>query len=181
MRARSIAGVVAFGALSAACGSVQSDPPGDAAAGDAPDTAARTYRGMVAETAPPVMFGGPPPNCVYTQVLRQVMIELAILPSGRVVSGQVQNINVEGLAMPCMFLPADPTITNFTFVSAMASEDSQTLAFQQRAGDKPGATLEIALTVAGAGYSAQLTFHRTDLRPPLDWTVVTSAMLQPLP
>jgi hypothetical protein len=36
-----------------------------------------------------------------------------------------------------------------------------------------------ALPPTGGAYQARLTFHRTDLPPPLDWTVVATIALTP--
>jgi hypothetical protein len=168
MRARAV--VVAV--LGSACGTVNNLPADGAAGSGAP----RTYKGNVAQTSP-VNFGGPPPACVYTMSLRQLDIELSILTSGEVTDGRVQVLNVEGLVMPCMYLPADPTITHFTFSSAIRSPSGMTLDFDQRAGDKPGTALLIELSPTDGAYQAQMTFHRNDLGPPLDWTVVTTASL----
>lgn len=159
--------------LCAACGAVGNGSP-DAASGD--PGARRIYRGNVTQTSP-VTFGGPAPACVYTITLRQLDIELGILTSGQVVDGSVQVLNVEGLVMPCMFSPADPSITHFTFASAIRSPTGMTLEFDQKAGDKPGTALLIELTPLDGAYQAQLTFHRNDLGPPLDWTVITTASL----
>jgi hypothetical protein len=164
---------VGLAGLCAACGAVGNGSP-DAAAGD--PGVRRVYKGSVAQTSP-VTFGGPAPGCIYTITLRQLDIELAILTSGEVVDGSVQVLNVEGLVMPCMFSPADPSITHFTFASAIRSPTGMTLEFDQKPGDKPGTALLIELTPLDGAYQAQLTFHRNDLGPPLDWTVVTTASL----
>jgi len=164
----------------AACGNVNSTavdapplPP------DSPVTPT-TYRGMVSQTTPAVNFGGgPPPACTYTATLKQLDIQLAILPSARVMSGQLQALYVEGVVMTCMYSPADPSIMNFTLASATPGASGMTLSFQEKAGDHPGSSLAVVLSPTGAGYQAQLTFHRTDLGPPLDWTIVTTAMLGP--
>jgi hypothetical protein len=156
-----------------ACGSV-SNTPGDGGTSDA--TAARAYKGNVPQTSP-VQFGGPPPACVYTLTLRQLDIELMIELSGKIAGGNVQVLNVEALVMPCMFLPADPSITHFSFKSALTSPTGMTLTFQQKAGDKPGTALLMDLSPVDGAYQARLTFHRNDLGPPLDWTVVTTASL----
>jgi hypothetical protein len=63
------------------------------------------------------------------------------------------------------------------FASATASGSRMTLTFQEKAGDKPGASLVIGLTTAGASYQAQLTFHRTDQGGVLAWTVMIPATL----
>jgi hypothetical protein len=151
----------------------------DGPAGDGPG-APTTYRGAVSQTMPPVMFGGgPAPACTYTATLKQLDVQLGILPSGKVTSGQVQALYVEGVVTTCMYAPADPSIMNYTFASAAPSANGMTLSFQEKAGDHPGSSLAVALSSSGATYQAQLTFHRTDLGPPLTWTIVTTTTLMP--
>jgi hypothetical protein len=173
---------VVVGVLGSACGGVSSIPPADASLDGSPDAPVETptmYKGNVAQTSPPVLFGGPPPNCGYSATLTQIAIKLAILPSGRVTGGTVQDLYVEGTDANCQGPPAPLTIMNFTFTSATPSPTGMTLKFQEEAGNKPGASLVIELSVVTSAYQTRLTFHRTDLGPPLDWTVVTTAALTP--
>jgi len=168
--------LLAFAGLCGACGAVNNATTDAPADGSPP---ARTYKGNVAESSP-AMFGvDAPGKCLYSMTLRQLSIELGILPSGQPVSGQVQVLNVEAVLNvgTCPYLPADPSITNFTFASAMADPGGMLLMFQEHTGDKPGASLVAELSGNSAAYQAQLTFHRTDLGPPLDWTVLTAATL----
>lgn len=162
---------LAIAAACSACGTVSNQPA------DAADAApvARTYHGMVPQTAP-VAFGGAP-ECSYTVTLRQTDIQLGILPSGQATRGQVQTLYDEAITSTCGHPPASPTISNYTFASATPSGSGMTLTFQEKQGDKPGASLVIGLTAAGAAYQAQLTFHRTDQGGVLAWTVMMSATL----
>ena len=171
--------ILAVAAVCSACGAVNNMPPGDAAAGDSPTETPRTYHGMVAETSPVTFGGGPAPNCTYTMTLRQIDLQLGILASGAVVNGQVQDLNVEAIVGTCMFLPAAPSITNYTLMSAVVGGATTKLTFRERAGDKPGTSLVADLTAVGGKYQAQLTFHRNDLGPPLDWTVAVIVPLAP--
>lgn len=154
----------AIAVLCGACGQV------GGGTADAP-AAPISYHGTLAATSPVMFGGGPPPKCTYTATLKQLDVTLGILASGQVMTGQVQDLYVEGVVTQCEFTPADPSITNFTFRSATPGTGGMTLAFDEKAGDKPGAALVIALTTAGASYQAQMTFHRTDLGPPFDWIV----------
>lgn len=67
--------------------------------------------------------------------------------------------------------------SNYTFASATASGSGMALTFQEKPGDRPGASLVIALSLSGGTYQAQLTFRRTDLSGPLAWVV----MMMPTP
>lgn len=153
-----------------ACGAVHNQAPD--AATDAP--VARTYHAMVL-SSPTVSFGGAP-ECSYTVTLRQTDVQLAILPSGQVTSGQAQTLYDEQITSTgCSHPPATPTVSHYAFASAAASGSGMTLTFQETAGDKPGASLVIALSLSGGNYQAQLTFHRTDLGGVLTWTVMIPA------
>jgi hypothetical protein len=176
MRSRILAAV----ALCTACGAVNNTPPGDGAASDGTVVTPRSYHGTVPETSPAMFGGGPPPACTYTMTLRQIDVQIGVLPTGQVVSGQVQDLNVEAIVGTCQFRAADPSITNYSLMSAVPSASGTTLTFQEKAGDKPGTSLVAELSAVGTGYQAQLTFHRTDLGPPLDWTVVVIVTLSPL-
>jgi hypothetical protein len=173
MRSRVLAIAVVAIVCAAACGEVARGPI-DGAPPDLPPSP-RTYKGTVTETSP-VQFGGPP-HCMYTITLRQVEVELQILPSGQVTGGQVRTLNVEAIVGTCEFLPADPSVTDFTFTSAAPIATGMALAFQEEAGDKPGTALTGELWPNGSSYQVQLTFHRNDLGPPLDWMIITLATL----
>jgi hypothetical protein len=181
--------LLAVAALCSACGAVSSLPADSRVADGAADgptdgpvvQTPTMFHGAVAQTMPPVRFGSgaPLPACTYTATLKQLDIQIGILPSGAVTSGQVQNLYVEGVVAACQSLPNDTTVMNYTLMSAMAGSTGTMLTFRERAGDKPGASLLVALSAAGTGYQAELTYHRTDLLPPFDWTVVTTATLTP--
>jgi len=170
--------IFAVAAFGSACGTVNRTPGMDASIGEpAADAAVPvTYRGMVTATDPPVMFGGAP-ECTYTVTLRQIDVQLGILSSGEVTSGQLQVLYDEELVGTCGHPAAAPVISSFTFASAVASGTSKTLTFHEKPGDRPGASLVIVVTPSGAGYQAKLTFHRTDLGPPLDWMVTTTTSM----
>jgi len=173
--------IIAVAALCSACGAVN-NTPGDAAVDTAVVTP-RTYHGTVPETSPSQFGGGLPPACTYTMTLRQLDVQIGIVVQsgqpGQVVSGQVQDLNVEAIVGTCQFSPAAPSITNYSLMSAVPSSSGTTLTFQEKAGDKPGTSLVAELSLVGTKYQAQLTFHRTDLGPPLDWMVVVIVPLSP--
>jgi len=151
--------------VAGACGTVNGD-----------DTT--TYKGMLDQT-PAMTFGGAP-YCSYTIALKQLDVELEILPSEQVTAGKVQALNVEAVVPttpPCPYGPAGPTISNYTFASAMSSTSGMTLTFQGAATNTPVASLEVELLSVGSVYQARLGFHRTDVSSPLDWSVLATVPL----
>jgi len=162
--------------VTGACGEVASNPV-DAAATEIPVT----YKGTLAQT-PPKMFGGSP-YCTYTITFKQLDVELSILPSSKqVTTGHVQDLNIEAVVPTtpaCPFDPASPTISNFTFASATPSSNGMTLMFQGAATNTPAASLTVGLSSASSGYTAALSFHRTDQSPPLDWSVQATIPVTP--
>lgn len=169
-----------------ACGTV-SRAPSDAAIGDVagPDaTTAVTYAVRI-DKGPMVMFGGSG-FCMYTIALQQLEVQLAILPTGQVVSGQVQDLNVEAVIpsttpVVCavnnpMTIP--PNIARYQLTSATPAAAGMTLTFQGSATNAPPATLVADLSGSGAGYSAKLTFQRDDgLATAVEWMVKTTVLL----
>jgi hypothetical protein len=134
-----------------------------------------TYKGTLDQT-PPVTFGGAP-YCMYTITLKQLDVELAIVPPSQVTTGRVENLNVEAIVPQCPNGSLPPTIATYTFASATPSQSGTTLAFQGAPGNAPVVSLVVELSSAGAAYQARLGFHRTDTVPPLDWSVVTTIPL----
>jgi hypothetical protein len=171
MRPRSL--VIAV--LCGACGSVADNVPSDGPVDGAPMPT--TYRGRVDETSPPVMFGQPPTTCSWKMTLRDLEIDLGILPSGQVANGQVHALYHEELADLCSDPAAPPSIIDYTFTASVPASGGMTLTFQEEVGDSPGASLSALLTSAGSGYQMQLSFERTDLPARYKWMLVTSAVL----
>ena len=169
---------LAIAVACSACGTVHNNQPADAAA-DAPadGPVALTYHAIVPASMT-VSFGGAP-ECSYTATLRQTDIQLAVLPTGKVTGGQVQTLYDEQITSTCGHPPATPSISNYTFATATTTASGMTLTFREKPGDKPGASLTIGLSAAGANYLAQLTFLRTDLTGPLVWMVTIPATLLP--
>ncbi|HEY6176299.1 MAG TPA: hypothetical protein VIX73_17710 [Kofleriaceae bacterium] len=159
----------------AACGQVANPSPGSDA-GPAIDAAmASAYNGMLSQT-PPSMFGGTP-YCNYTITLKQLAIDLAILPSRQATSGHVQALEVEGTDASCPNPVIPPTIANFTLGSSSVGAAGTTLMFQGAVANNPMVSLVGTMTATGSQYTVVLTFHRTDQMAPLDWTVQTTVIL----
>jgi hypothetical protein len=169
---------LAIAVACSACGTVHNNQATDAAT-DAPadGPVALTYHAMVPASTT-VSFGGAP-ECSYMATLRQTDIQIAILPSGKVTGGQVQTLYDEVITSTCGHPPATPTISNYTFATATTTASGMTLMFKEKPGDRPGASLTIGLTTAGANYQATLTFLRTDLTGPLVWMFMIPATLVP--
>ena len=129
----------------------------------------------------PVMFGGGPMNfCMYTITLKQLEIDLAILPSQQVTSGHVQNLNVEATDTSCPYGVIPANIATYALVSSTPLGGGESLVFQGGPDNVPAASLVATLAPAGSGYTAALTFHRTDTpEPTLAWTVTATVALSP--
>jgi hypothetical protein len=141
------------------------------------------------------MFGGTSAGgtiyCKYTITLKQLDLQLDILPSGQVTSGHVQDLNVEAVvpSMPpttpfvCSatnpgMIPAN--IAMYQLATATTGTGGLTLTFQGGASNAPPATLVAVLTKVGSLYSAKLTFHRNDgLDPVFEWMVMAMVPLAP--
>jgi hypothetical protein len=174
---------LAVAMLAGACGTVTGELP-DATTGtsDGPVSATPvTYKGSTAQTAA-TPFGGSG-YCSYTIVLKQLDVQLGIVPTGKqVTSGQVQYLGVEAVVPttpPCPYGPAGPVIENYTFASSTPTATGVTLMFQGAPANSPIVTLSVDLSAAGSGYQARLNLHRTDVPVPLNWTVTTTLTLAP--
>jgi len=168
----------------AACGEVDKTPADASVADAAP--APRTYRGSM-DMVPAVTFGGLP-YCTYTITLKQLEVEIGILPSsGKAVSSRVQDLNVEAvIPSTTPNCPADlevikPNIATYTLQSATPSANGQTLAFTGGAGNMPPVDLTVELSSVGSAYQAKLGFHRNNVVPPLDWSVIATVSLSVQP
>src|SRR4051812_50212076 len=95
--------------LCVACGNVSNPAVDGAVAGEDAPAPPVSYTGKLDKT-PIVTFGGgaPPPTCTYTMSLQDLTVDLGIRPTGEVVTGRIQNVNVEGLVAACMYSPAGP-------------------------------------------------------------------------
>ena len=170
---------LAVALFAAACGEVDRLPV-DAGADDAAPTP-RIYKGTM-DTVPTVTFGGVP-YCTYTITLKQLEVELGILPSGLVASGQVQDLNVEAVVPSTTpNCPADlevipPNIATYAMQSVAASDNVQTLMFKGGASNMPPVDLTVELSSVGSAYQAKLGFHRNNVVPPLDWSVIATVSL----
>ena len=161
------------------CGKVASTPGEPTADAPAESSSPITFKGTLAQTNP-TMFGGAP-YCTYNIVLKQLDVQLAIVPSSKqVTAGNVQNLNFETVVPTdpaCPYPPASPTISNYTLFSASPSPTGMRLTFQGAAANTPVASLVADLSPIGSAYQVRLAFHRTDQPPPLDWAVVATVLL----
>jgi hypothetical protein len=194
MRYRLLAVALLVAALLAGgCGTV-TQRPADAGGGDGPalDGAPGTvaWRNQPSDV-PLVMFGGTSAGgimyCNYTITLKQLDLQLAILPSGQVTSGHVQDLNVEAVVpsptLGCTATnppPIPANIAMYQLATATAGTGAMTLTFQGGTSNMPLATLVAVLTKVGSLYSAKLTFHRSDAPDPVfEWTVTATVPLAP--
>jgi hypothetical protein len=151
-----------------ACGTVTGDPSDGGTA--------TTYRGTLDQTSP-VTFGGDP-YCSYTITLKQLDVELGILPSShQVTTGRVQDLNLEASLPPCTLPTIPPGIATYTLASAAPSATGTKLTFQGAADNAPVASLGINLSPSGSTYQATLTFQRTDSEALLNWSVIATIPL----
>jgi hypothetical protein len=169
-------------AAASACGQVAATPTD--AGGDAAATPT-TFRGMT--DTQPVTFGGKAAvgtatYCMYKITLKQLAVELAILPSGAVASGRVQDLNVEEVIPSTTPVVCDsttgtipPNIATYTLASTTpAAGGGVSLTFRGGATNQPNATLTGTVLPAGDGYLVTLSVHRTDASDAvLNWTVAS--------
>lgn len=162
---------LAIAVVTSACGTVTSEPMDGAV----------MYKATIDQT-PAMPFGGSP-YCSYTIVLKQLDVELGILPSSKqVTTGRVQDLNVEAVVPttpPCEYPAADPTIATYTLTSATPGASGTTLTFQGDPANAPAVSLGAELSSAGSVYQAQLGFQRTDEPSPLNWSVLVTVTLSP--
>jgi hypothetical protein len=172
-------------AAASACGEVAASRID---AGDDAAATPTTFRGTT--DIQPVMFGGKAAvgtatYCMYNITLKQLVVELAILPSGGVSDGHVQDLNVEEVIPSTTPVVCDsntgtipPNIATYTLASAAPAASGVSLTFQGGATNQPNATLVGTLLPAGDGYLVTLKFHRTDAADEvLNWTVASSVPL----
>lgn len=163
----------------AACGQVGGAGPADGAVDTStpPDSAPpRMFRGAMDEV-PAVTFGGAP-ACTYHITLKQLEITLTLAPSGQVTMGHVQDLNVESVVVsttpncPADYGVIEPNIASYTLQSAQPNDTTTTLTFKGGPTNKPPADLTVELSSVGSAYQARLGFHRNELGPPFDWSVI---------
>ena len=169
---------LALALCAAACGEVDK-LPADAAVDASPTP--RAYKGTL-DMVPAVTFGGLP-FCTYTITLKQLEVEIGILPTGQIATGQVQDLNVEAVVPSTTpNCPADlevipPNIATYTMQSVMPSANGETLTFKGGPSNMPPVDLTVELTTVGSAYQARLGFHRNNVVPPLDWSVIATVSL----
>jgi hypothetical protein len=164
--------------LAGACGGVT--PPADvdgSVTTDAPGGSAVPYRGHVDALAP-VPFGMMPASCDYTMTFKQLDVVIG-LDGTTPRSGRVQNLNVEAVIGSCPYPPAPDVISIYTFESVKAGAGGMELTFQADPTNRTVASLIVLLVKSATGYTAKMTFHRTDLASPFDWTVKADVAVAP--
>jgi hypothetical protein len=158
-----------------ACGEVGQSTV-DSGIDAAPTGPPRVFRGTTDEVTP-VTFGGSP-YCTYHITLRQLQVDIGIAPSGEIASGHVQALNVESVVpstvpnCPPDYEVIAPNIAMYNLQSANPAGGTTTLSFQGTTSNNPPADLTIELTSVGSAYQAKLGFHRTNVDPPLDWSII---------
>lgn len=142
---------------------------------------ATTYIGTL-DATPTVRFGGSGTSgnfCNYDVTLKTVAIEVSALPSGEIIAASVKDTMVEASVPPCTYAPAPPSDQAYAFTTATANTAGMRLAFKGAAANKPATSLVVDLVKKGGSYEAAATWHRTDQKDPLDWTVRTKITLGP--
>jgi hypothetical protein len=184
--------ILAVALLAGACGTVSEKPAADASVGDAAGPgsdgsvpSAVMWTGQLA-MSPTTMFGGTP-FCTYKITLKQIDVQIGILPSGLVTSGQVQDLNMEEIVpstTPACSATSPgtipPNIATYQLATATAGADGMTLTFQGPSTNQPPASLVVDLTKANTLYSAAMTFQRNDgLQAIFEWKVTTTVQMTP--
>ncbi|HEX3764967.1 MAG TPA: hypothetical protein VHW23_40005 [Kofleriaceae bacterium] len=180
--------ILAVALLAGACGTVAGSPAPDASVGDATGPgsdgsvpSAVMWEGQLA-MSPTTTFGG---NgfCTYSITLKQIDVQLAILPSGQVSSGQVQDLNMEAVVPttpPCGGGPIPPNIATYQLATAVAGAGGMMLTFRGGSTNQPPADLVVTLTKVNTLYSAAMTFQRNDGQAAIfEWKVTTTIQLTP--
>ncbi|MBX3234431.1 MAG: hypothetical protein KIT84_09440 [Labilithrix sp.] len=148
----------------------------------APGGMATTYAGTL-DATPTVRFGGQGTGgnfCNYDVTLKNVAIEVTVLPSGQVIAATVRDTMIEASVPPCTYSPAPPSDQTFSFTTMTETSAGESqLAFKGAAGNRPATSLVVDLKKVGGSYEASATWHRTDQPDPLDWTVKTKITLGP--
>ena len=139
---------------------------------------ATTFVGTL-DATPPVPFGGAP-YCKYTVTMKNIDIEVSIVPGGQVIGATVKNTRVEATVPPCTFPPSNPSDQSFAFTTLTQLPNGDELAFSgARPRTTPATTLTLDITPAGTTYKATAHWHRTDQDTILDWTVSSTVTLGP--
>jgi hypothetical protein len=166
--------------LCVGCGAVKNDAPAadGAVVGDDAPAPPVSYTGKIDKT-PIVTFGGgaPPPTCTYTMSLQDMTVDLGIRPTGEIVTGRIQNVNVEGLVAACMYSAAGPVVAGYMLDTAIPSGGSVALSFKNDPTNATKVALSAAVAPNTGGYAIMMTFQRTDQVALLDWKVVAALSL----
>ncbi|HSO41031.1 MAG TPA: hypothetical protein VLT33_51250 [Labilithrix sp.] len=141
----------------------------------------KTFGGTLAQTSPPVAYGGPDDAgggayCNYAVTLQGVSVTVT-LDGTKIVAATVSDQAVETVDGSCPYPPSPPGAQAFTLPNP--TPIGMQLVLDGDSANKPKASLTVDLVASGAGYDATLRWHRTDLGPPLDWRVIGEVHLLP--
>lgn len=166
---------MAIALLTVGCGEVarQAD-----AGTDAPHIDPVAYHGALAQTTP-VDFGGSP-YCNYTVTLKQLSVDLTVLPQptgpSLVSAGHIEALNHEETPMACPNGTIPDNIAKYNF--APSSPASGALTFTGDATNNPVVMLSVELEQTGTVYQVKLGFHRdSGVADILNWTVMATVSL----
>jgi hypothetical protein len=139
-----------------------------------PDTttpASVIYHGTLADSGK-TPFGGSG-TCKYEITLKDIAIELDVLPSGDISTGSVTDTAVERV-VECTLKAMGPQKQSFELTKKNQRSDGWQLIFTGAASNQPKTALAVELVKKQGGYDATMTWTRTDLSGPLAWTVTAN-------
>lgn len=148
------------------CGSISET--GSDAPIDAPPGVTRVRGSMDTTATAPFGGGG---TCNYTITLKQVELELGLTASGDIITGSSQALAIEAALPPCPYPPLGANLHRFTMTAVTGTGDGRQLTFVGNPSNMPNTSLIVDLRRAANTYLAVATWRRTDLGPPLDWTL----------
>jgi hypothetical protein len=149
-----------------------SDGGTDGSSADPP----KRYGGALAATET-FDFGGSG-FCKYQMTLKDVLVDVRVLPTGEVSAATVKDLAVEK-AIDCPHAPMPESKQSFTLKSSTIVPSGVRVELNGASTNRPKTALVVDLTAKAGGYEAALTWHRTDQAPPLDWTVTATIQLAP--
>jgi hypothetical protein len=141
-----------------------------------PAETSSVFAGTLATTAT-VPFGGGG-FCKYDITLKDVAIEIEILPNGDVGRATVRDLAVERSLEGCPYGPMDPSIQDFTLKTHGVTTTGTRIELEGSKTNRPATALVVDLVpTAAAGYAATATWKRTDQQGALAWSVTAKATL----
>jgi hypothetical protein len=140
-----------------------------------PAETSTVFAGTLAATAT-VPFGGSG-FCKYDVTLKDVAIEIEILPNGDVGRATVRDLVVERALDGCPYGPMDPSVQDFTLKTHAVTTTGTRVELAGSKTNRPETALVVDLVETAAGYDATATWKRTDQKAPLAWSVTARAKL----